>query len=417
MDDGLISVPTIKEAKELIVEAQELCKRAGLRLHKFNSNKKEVILSVAPTERAITTDALSFNPNATPEGHILGIQWSVVNDTFGFNISAKEHPPTRRGLLSVVAFLYDPLGFVVPFTLSGKCILQEMCRRSVGWDDPVPECLNARWEEWKDGLQRLKEITIPRCYHPCNFGTIVRVELHHFSDASNTGYGSCSYIRYVNENQEVHCSLVMAKARVAPTKITSIPRLELSAAVVAARMSVMLRSELEMEIDEEFFWTDSQVVLAYINNEARRFHVFVANRVQLIRESTDPSQWRYVDTAQNPADHALRGLSISDMSSSNWFSGPQFLWEREIILTPSPSSELLVGDPEVRSAQAFTTQIEEQQNVLSWLNRFSTWTRLVKIVARIRRLKTRERGDLVTVEERRKAAETVFKLVQQQAFP
>lgn len=64
----------------------------------------------------------------------------------------------------------------------------------------------------------------------------------------------------------------MAKARVAPTKITSIPRLELSAAV--SRMSVMLKAELEMTIDEEIFWTDSQVVLAYINNEAQRYHVF-----------------------------------------------------------------------------------------------------------------------------------------------
>lgn len=166
----MISVPTVKEAKELIVEAQELSKRAGLRVHKFNSNQKEVISSIAPTERAVTTDALGFNPNTTPEGRILGIWWSVANDTFGFNISAKEHPPTRRGLLSVVTSLYDPLSFVVPFTLSGKCILQEMCCRSTGWDDPVPKCLHAWWEEWKDGLQRLKktfpDVTIPAILAP-----------------------------------------------------------------------------------------------------------------------------------------------------------------------------------------------------------------------------------------------------------
>ena len=71
----------------------------------------------------------------------------------------------------------------------------------------------------------------------------------------------------------------MGKARVAPTKVTTVPRLELSAAVVAARMSVMLRNELEIEDLQEHFWTDSKVVLGYINNDARRFHVFVANRV------------------------------------------------------------------------------------------------------------------------------------------
>ncbi|KAG1968718.1 nek6 [Pimephales promelas] len=419
VDDGLTSVPTIKEAKELIVEAQKLCKTAGLRLHKFNSNQKEVLSCVAPSERAVTTDPLNLNPDATPEGHILGIQWSSENDTFSFNIDAKDHPPTRRGLLSVVASLYDPLGFVAPFTLSGKCILQELCRRGIGWDDPIPENLRSRWEEWKNGLQRLKEVAIPRCYHPHNFGKIVRVELHHFSDASNTGYGSCSYLRYKNDKDEVHCSLVMAKARVAPTKITSIPRLELSAAVTAARMSIMLKAELEMKIEQELFWTDSQVVLAYINNEARRFHVFVANRVQLIREITDPNQWNYVDTAQNPADHASRGLHAADISSTRWFSGPKFLWEQEVLPTPRPSTELLTGDPEVKSIQVFATHVSDWNDILSRLNRFSTWTMLVKVVARIKRLgsKLKYHGETVTVDERRRAAEVVIQLVQQQAFP
>lgn len=100
----------------------------------------------------------------------------------------------------------------------------------------------------------------------------------------------------------------MAKARVTPSKVTSIPRLELSAAVVSVKLSVMLKKELDMKIDQEFFWSDSRVVLGYINNDARRFHIFVANRVQLIRNNSDPSQWYYVDTSENPADHASRGL-------------------------------------------------------------------------------------------------------------
>lgn len=82
----------------------------------------------------------------------------------------------------------------------------------------------------------------------------------------------------------------MAKARVTPSKVTNIPRLELSAAVVSVKLSVMLKKELDMEIDQEFFWTDSRVVLGYINNDARRFHIFVANHVQLIRNNSEPSQ-------------------------------------------------------------------------------------------------------------------------------
>lgn len=278
----------------------------------------------------------------------------------------KDKPDTRRGILSVIASLYDPLGFVGPFILKGKCVLQELCRRGIEWDDPLPDDLCPQWVEWKMGLEGLRDVSISRCYHPKAFGKVVGVELHHFFDASSVGYGACSYLRYCNK---VHCSFVMAKARVAPSKVTSIPRLELSAAVISTRLSVLLKSELNMEIEEEFFWTDSQVTLTYINNEARRFHVFVANRVQLIRENTSPSQWHYVDTAENPADHAYRGLRASEILSTNWLMGPEFLWKEEVYLDPCPSTDLLVGDPEVKVVQSFTSRVSECTHILDRLSR------------------------------------------------
>lgn len=418
VDDGLVSVASVKEAKTLITDAQELCKRGGLRLHKFNSNWKEVLVCVDPSERAATIELLDLKMDAAPTEHTLGIQWSIDYDTFSFNVRPKDLPSTRRGILSAVASLYDPLGFIAPFALTGKSILQELCCRGVGWDDPLAEDLRLRWEEWKIGLQELKDVKIPRCYHPPDFGNVIRIELHHFSDASSKGYGTCSYLRYKNDDNTVHCSLVMAKARVAPTKVTSIPRLELSAAVIATKISVMLKRELDMEIDEEFFWTDSQVVLGYINNDARRFHVFVANRVQLIRENTDPSQWHYIDTAANPADYASRGLHAAHISASSWISGPKFLWEQEVHPNPNFSRELHVGDPEVKTVMASATKVSDCGNILDRLSRFSSWTKLLKVVARIKRLKSKQghHSDLVTIEERERAAKVVIKLGQQQAF-
>lgn len=108
----------------------------------------------------------------------------------------------------------------------------------------------------------------------------------------------------------------MGKAKVAPTKVTTIPRVELSAAVVAVRTSDMLRKELELEGAQEIFWTDLRVVLGYVNNDARRFHVFVANRIQRSKESTSPSQWRYVASEENPANHASRGLKAKELIAS-----------------------------------------------------------------------------------------------------
>ena len=85
--------------------------------------------------------------------------------------------------------------------------------------------------------------------------------------------------------------------------MTTIPRLELTAAIVAVRTSDMLRNELEIQDLQEYFWTDSTVVLGYINNDARRFQVFVANRIQRIKTSTKPEQWVHVASEDNPADH------------------------------------------------------------------------------------------------------------------
>lgn len=176
----------------------------------------------------------------------LGVQWCVASDEFQFRVIVKENPFTRRGVLSTVASVYDPLGFVAPFILVGKQILQQMCRDKLSWDDTLPDDLLPLWESWHQDLKNLAGVKIWRCYAPPSFN-VQHYELHHFSDASVTGYGVCSYLRAVSTSGEVHCTLVMGKSRVAPIKVTTIPRLELSAAVVAVRISDMLKKELEVE--------------------------------------------------------------------------------------------------------------------------------------------------------------------------
>ncbi len=140
----------------------------------------------------------------------------------------------------------------------------------MGWDDPLPDGLQPGWEHWKADLVNLEKIEVPRCIVPAGFGRITKREIHHFSDASMRGYGQCSYLRLENEQGDIHCSLLMAKSRVAPLKVTTIPRLELTAAVVSVAVNDMLKEEMNLADAEAYFWTDSQVVLGYINNEARK---------------------------------------------------------------------------------------------------------------------------------------------------
>ncbi len=186
-------------------------------------------------------------------------------------MTLQNKPPTRRGVLSTVSSIYDPMVFVALLLLQGKQILQELCREGVDWDDPVPESIRVRWEKWRSELAELlllNNLSVQRSFQPEGFEVLKSIELHHFSDASTSEYGQCSYLRMVNNEGKVHCSFVMGKARVSPLKSVTIPRLELTAALVSVKVSNMLHRELNYEAIVDVFWTDSKVVIGYICNEA-----------------------------------------------------------------------------------------------------------------------------------------------------
>ena len=287
VDDGLKSVSTVPEAIQLIKASQAICSKACLRLHKIVSNKKEVLEAFPVDDHSKEIKELNLAVDPLSLERALGVMWCAESDSFRFRIELHDRPLTRRGVLSTIGSIYDPNGYLAPVTLRGKQILQQMCKDKLDWDSPVPEYLHPQWEKWRREIVQLEKLEIQRCFKPDNFGPVKAVEVHYFSDASVEGYGQCSYLRLINELDQAHCSFIVGKARVTPLKHKTIPRLELAAATTSARMSEFVRNELEYPEMKEFFWTDSRVVLGYINNEAKRFHVYVANRVQQIRDLTD----------------------------------------------------------------------------------------------------------------------------------
>ena len=137
------------------------------------------------------------------------------------------------------------------------------------------------------------------------FGDIItESRLHHFSDASELGYGAVSYLRSVNSHGNIDCSFVMGKSRLAPVKPRMIPRLELSAATTAVHLDTMIKEELDVALDTSVFLTDSTFVLRYVNNEKKRFRTFVASKISVICDTSEPNQWNYISTKCNPADDA-----------------------------------------------------------------------------------------------------------------
>lgn len=279
-------------------------------------------------------------------------------------------------------------------------------------------------------------VDVPRCYKPTGFKELKSIELHHFADVSTEGYGTASYLCLTDSNDNVHCTLVMGKSRVAPLKTVAVPRLELTAAVLAVKVDKQIRKELELPLGHVVFWTDSTIVLRYLRNTSSRFQTFVANRLQVIHDNTTPSQWRHVPTNMNPADLASRG--IHDMKTDRgwlqvqqWFKGPQFLWQEENNWPEQPKDlpEVEVTNPEVKrenmrichSVVLSNSKIPIILNQL--LDQPSSWYRLQKTVAWLLRFKkylcTRfVRGQMplccgpLRVEEISCASEEIIKLVQ-----
>ena len=151
-------------------------------------------------------------------------------------------PFTRRGILSTMSSIYNPLGFVGPFVLEGKIILQYSCQSSCGWDSPIADEILSRWQQWLASIPKLERFKLKRCFKSSLH--IKRAVLHHFSDAADKGYGQCSYMRIIDTNDNIMCSLVLAKSRGTPVKVVSIPRLELAAPVLSCKVSKLLNAEL-----------------------------------------------------------------------------------------------------------------------------------------------------------------------------
>ncbi|KAK3739698.1 hypothetical protein QZH41_004056 [Actinostola sp. cb2023] len=435
-DDCLRSEESDKKAIERVHDIIHACKEGGFHLTKISSNSRRVLETIPEDERSKEVKGIDLSFDNLPVERALGVQWHIESDVFGFKITLKDMPYTRRGILSTISSVYDPLGFAAPVLLPAKRILQELCKSDTDWDDPISEEYSHQWERWRIKLPTLETFTTERCLKPANFGLIINRQVHSFSDASSTGYGQVTYLRQVNSNGEIHCAFLMGKARLAPIKSVTIPRLELTAAVVSSKIGNKIVEELDLNVEKPTYWTDSTTVIRYIVNEQNRYQTYVANRVQTIRDKTDPDQWRFVPGKDNPADDASRGLEIESLNRQHrWISGPDFLWkpENEWPVLTIDMDESIQNDPEVKTSTVHSAIMEEKSTILERFKYFSQWQRLKRVIAWLLRLRPKNVDHTtaqvnkeqrqsptprpITVKETEKAETVIIKIVQEVSFP
>ncbi|XP_025767154.1 uncharacterized protein LOC112848179 [Oreochromis niloticus] len=435
VDDGLVSTSTEEEAISLLQRTQASLSQSNLRLHKITSNSVDVLKAFPTGDHAKGIKDLYLDGDAVPTQRSLGLSWDVKRDTFTFQVSVSDKPFTRRGILSTINSLFDPLGFVTPVTVQGKSLLRELTLDGTDWDSPLPQDKCKVWETWKNSLQELQHLHIPRAYTTTSCSNASRTEICIFSDASTKAIGAVAYLKTTDANDQIHVGFILGKARLAPPTEPTIPRLELCAAVLAVEVAEFIVQEIDIQIDAVTFYCDSKVVLGYIHNQSKHFYVYVHNRVQRIRQSTQPNQWRYVPTEHNPADHASRSVQASQLTRTNWFTGPTFLYKSQPSSEQHKTFELINPDADVEIRPQVTTCVTSQKNKLLGCERFtkfSSWKAIQRGVATLIHVvcsfKASSRGTNrcngwhwcpkpLTADELSKATTVILLAVQQASFP
>ncbi|XP_040209626.1 uncharacterized protein LOC120940698 [Rana temporaria] len=256
--------------------------------------------------------------------------------------------------------------------------------------EPAPDLL-PKWEKWRNSMKVLKELNIPRCYSPTSTSRSLRKEIHVFCDASTEAIAAVAYLKIIDPSGRSNVGFLLGRAKLAPKPAHTIPRLELCGATLAVEVAEFLQNEMDAEIDQVKYYTDSKVVLGYICNSIRRFYVYVANRVERIRKVSRPEQWNYVPTGLSPADIATRSVSAVVLTQTIWFSGPKFLSDQSSTNSKEDIDFHLVDpdtDPEIRpEVITLSSNICSRRNLEARrFKRFSSWKRLVKIIARLRHI-------------------------------
>ena len=278
-----------------------------LPLTKWMSNNEEVLTHIEENKK------LSAYIDEIKAVKTLGLMFYPGEDMFGYKIKELEKIKfTKRGLLSVAASLYDPIGWMIPVIVKLRLLIQSLWVNELGWDDNIDPITKQAFEKCLHNIKLLNEIKIPRWLHTTDNNIM---ELVGFCDASKVAYAAVIYSRILTKDGWA-VTIIASKGRVTPLKtkkiidlkLCTIPKLELEA--------ILLLAELYSQIIPCFnkstkliSYTDSEVALAWVRSKKELQNKWIKNRVQKIKIIIKPTDLHYVKSAENPADPASRGLT------------------------------------------------------------------------------------------------------------
>ena len=413
VDNVLTSVPDEQLLLQFYTDSRQIFQQAGFNLRSWSSNN-ETLRQVLEQEGTQDKDS---------ETKTLGMRWDPESDQMYYpktKLSTNNDLLlTKREILKESSSVFDPLGLLSPVTVRSKILMQSLWQRKLAWDEILPVDITTEWCEIKTDMIKATKLKFDRCYFEKDSTNEHR--LHVFVDASAKAYGACAYL--VSGN---HSNLVMAKNRVAPIKPLTIPKLELCAAQIGARLCQHITSVIPC--DKVYLWSDSQITLQWISSTKKQC-VFVANRVREIKELTGTFEWRYCPTNTNPADILSRGLTYDKFHGNRlWMKGPD--WLTDETLYPQISVNFQIPMSEGDSVCENTTLLTDTDRVNPFTpgilhvldtQRYSSYQKLVRVCAYVLRFidickKNAPRNEPLGPRDLDSAAKVLIKHSQQTEF-
>lgn len=382
VDDVLTGADSVEKCILLQTELQHLMRGGGFTLRKWSSNSEDILKTLHPDD--ISKEIVSLQDFEEKSMKTLGLLWKPREDEFTFKVIGKsfsEMKKTKRIMCSDISRIFDPLGWLSPFTIATKALFQKTWKLPLEWDSVLPDDIIYEWSHLRKNINALEDIRIPRWINTCNQSI---VELHGFCDSSKIAYAAVIYAKVTSPSGETSLNLLMAKTKVAPVKQElTIPRLELCGALLLSKLYSYVVKSFKWDDKKFVAWCDSTIALSWIKGEPSRWNVFVANRVANIQELTKNCQWRYISTDENPADCASRGVSIDQLTHHElWWTGPKWLHHDEHDWPSNTTHHVTTEEiPEAKRVKATIATTIPTDNIESITLRFSSYNKLRSCIA------------------------------------
>lgn len=377
VDDIVTGFDSVESATIAKNQLRQILKRGGFELRKWTSNRSELLSDLSPSH--IQNQSINFDSESNII-KILGMQWLPNSDIFTFRVETIHRKYTKRHVLSDIARIYDPLGFLTPVTVFAKCLMQSLWTQGLGWDDELPLPIRQKWIQFQTELPLISTLRIQRRFQINNDSSC---ELHGFCDASTKAYACAIYFRSFHDGN-FHTSFVIAKSKLAPLKQISLPRLELMAAVLLADLISVVLTSLKNRIRFTRIraWSDSSICITWVKSQPYKWKTFVSNRVSHIQQLVAPDLWYHVSSQNNPSDPASRGLLPSEfLNDDRWMKGPHWLslpensWPHSKFKFEHPIPDISFE----QKKSSFVTLISED-TLNELINRYSSFSKLQRVL-------------------------------------